>query len=65
VLTVDQALELTDPNKVIEQIRARQKLRRQMVGGLYPGILADEEIKLQDHITELNRKGLKEAANGS
>jgi len=41
------ALALMDPEDILKEIREKEKLRDQMVGGLYPGIVQGEIDQLK------------------
>jgi hypothetical protein len=51
--TIQEALLLENPEEIKREIEERQSLSRQMVGWLYPSVLADETDKLSDRLAEI------------
>lgn len=51
---IDDALKLSDPNDIRDEIEARKRLKMSMVGRLYPPILDDECDKLRSRLNYLN-----------
>lgn len=58
---IEDALKLTDPDDIVREIVARKKLRGQMVGQLYPGVLAEEIDALVARFDEVGGVGLEDA----
>jgi PTH2 family peptidyl-tRNA hydrolase len=54
-LPLEHVLELTDIEELTDQIRQRRKLINDMVGSLYPSIVADEITKIDQHIYKLRQ----------
>ena len=50
---ITKVLESDDPEELKAALRERQALRGQLVGQLYPSILADEEEKIRKRLEEL------------
>jgi hypothetical protein len=63
--SINEALALTDPTEVLKEIRIRRDLRNQMVGSLYPSILADEAGRLLEQYEALAREGIAAVEGGS
>jgi len=58
---IEEAVQFTDMDAIIEEIYQRKKLRNQMVGDLYPNIVADEIGRLVKRYGELQRRPLADA----
>ena len=55
-LPIEDALKLTEPEKIKEELKARKELISLMVGSLYPRIVFDEIVLLRKLYTKLTRK---------
>jgi len=56
MLPIKDALKLTEPEKIKEELKARKELISLMVGSLYPRIVFDEIVLLRKLYTKLTRK---------
>lgn len=54
--SLKEALALTDPEEVYQEIKQRRALREGMVGTLYPKIMAEEEDQLTAYLAQLRRE---------
>lgn len=61
MLSLEEALELTDLDALIGEIYERKQLRNQMVGSLYPNILVDEISRLLKRYDDLGGTRLSSA----
>jgi len=55
-LPIKDALKLTEPEKIKEEIKARTELKSMMVGSLYPSVVFDEIVLLRKLYTKLTGK---------
>ena len=53
MLDIKEALELTDIATIEREISDRKRLRSQMVGRLYPEILRNEEVQLNELMRQI------------
>jgi len=53
---IHDAMKLSDPEEIRQEIAERQKLMHHMVGSLYPSIMQDEINKLKSREQELTTK---------
>ena len=61
MLSIARALELTDPDAIVDEIHERKKLRAKMVGTLYPNVVVDEVGRLVERFEELGGTRLQDA----
>jgi len=55
-LSIENALRLTEPEKIKEEIKARTELKSMMVGSLYPNVIANQIDLLRKLYTKLTGK---------
>jgi len=60
MLSIDEALKLTDIDKIHEQVSLRWELIRKMVGRLYPSILRNEICQLNCRASDIKFKRIKD-----
>lgn len=61
MVPIHEALKFTDPDALVMEIHLRKKLREQMVGNLYPNIVADEVGQLVARFEEVGGTNLADA----
>jgi len=58
---IKKAVALIDPDDILDEIIARKQLHRQMVGNLYPDILADEIGRLVERFRAVTTENFQDA----